>query len=403
MARRLKSDKFLFWATLLLVCASVVMVYSASAVQAQTKYNQPYFFLFKQLEWSVLGFLLLLVAMRIDYHQYRRPLLIWTFLGVVVVGLLAVFLFGPSHGARRWIAIGGISMQPSEFAKLAAIFFSAALLERRMHRINDLSYALLPVGIVTATLAGLIVREPDFGTSFMVVSIVATIVFAAGLSYRYLAGSVLMLLPLAMILVASEPYRVRRVMTFLDPWQDPLGAGYQSIQALIAVGSGGTFGTGLMGGVQKLFYIPEPHTDYIFAVIAEELGLVGTTVVVLCFGVITWRGLRTALVAPDRFGALLALGLTAMVALQALFNMSVVVGMLPTKGIPLPFVSNGGSSLAVNLIAMGILLNISQQASTTAAMAVGVPTEPSARPVSIDRPDRPLDTGAFALEQGSDA
>jgi cell division protein FtsW len=158
-----------------------------------------------------------------------------------------------------------------------------------------------------------------------------------------------------------------------------------------------------MGGVQKLFYIPEPHTDYIFAVIGEELGLVGTTVVVLCFTVITWRGLRTALVAPDRFGALLALGLTAMVALQALFNMSVVVGMLPTKGIPLPFVSNGGSSLVVNLIAMGILLNISQQASTTAAMAVGVPTEPSTRPVSIDRPGRPLDTGALALEQGSDA
>src|SRR4029079_14834590 len=165
----------------------------------------------------------------------------------------------------------------------------------------------------------------------------------------------------------------RRFMTFLDPWQDPLGAGYQTIQSLIAVGSGGPFGKGLMGGVQKLFYIPEPHTDYIFAVIGEELGLIGTTVVVVCFAVIAWRGLRTALVAPDRFGALLALGLTAMVAVQALFNMSVVIGLLPTKGIPLPFVSNGGSSLVVNLIAMGILLNISQQASPTAAMAVGVP------------------------------
>jgi cell division protein FtsW len=159
-------------------------------------------------------------------------------------------------------------------------------------------------------------------------------------------------------------------MTVLDPWQDPLGAGYQTIQALIAVGSGGPFGKGLMGGVQKLFYIPEPHTDYIFAVIAEELGLVGTTVVLICFAVIAWRGLRTALVAADRFGSLLAIGLTAMVAWQALFNMSVVVGLVPTKGIPLPFVSNGGSSLVVNLVAMGILLNISQQSSSMAALAI---------------------------------
>jgi cell division protein FtsW len=264
-------------------------------------------------------------------------------------------------------------MQPSELAKLAAIVFVAALLERRMHRINDMAYALAPVAIVTGALAGLIVVEPDFGTATMVVAIVAAVVFAAGLSYRYLAGAALMLLPVAMILVAAKPYRVRRVMTFLDPWQDPLGAGYQTIQALIAVGSGGVRGTGLMGGVQKLFYIPEPHTDYIFAVIGEELGLIGTTVIVLCFTVIVWRGLRAALVAPDRFGSLLAIGITAMVSLQALFNMSVVVGILPTKGIPLPFVSSGGSSLVVNLVGMGILLNISQKSSAAAAMAIGVP------------------------------
>jgi cell division protein FtsW len=226
----------------------------------------------------------------------------------------------------------------------------------------------LPIGIVTFVLAALIVFEPDFGTAVMVVFVVATIVFAAGLSYRYLIGTALVLLPAAMILVLSSGYRRRRVFSFLDPWQDPLGDGYQMIQSLIAVGSGGAFGKGLMGGVQKLFYIPEPHTDYIFAVIAEELGLIGTTVILACFAVIAWRGLRTALVAPDKFGSLLALGLTAMVAVQALLNMSVVIGLLPTKGIPLPFVSNGGSSLLVNLVAMGILLNISQQASPVAAM-----------------------------------
>jgi len=399
MARRLKSDKFLFWATLLLVCASVVMVYSASAVQAETRYGEPYRYLFKQLSWAVIGFLLLLGAMRIDYHHYRRPPVIWAVLGLVVAGLLKVFLFAPSNGARRWIAVAGVSMQPSELAKLAAIFFAAALLERRMHRINEVTYALVPVAIVTTALAGLIVIEPDFGTSTMVVAVVGVMVFAAGLSYGYLIGGLVMLLPVAMILVASEPYRVRRVMTFLDPWQDPLGAGYQQIQALIAVGSGGTFGKGLMGGVQKLFYIPEPHTDYIFAVIAEELGLIGTTVVLVCFAVIAWRGLRTALVAPDRFGSLLAIGLTMMVALQALFNMSVVLGMLPTKGIPLPFVSNGGSSLVVNLFAMGILLNVSQQASPTAAMAVGVPGGGTAPPPFARMPE----STEFVLEQGSNA
>ena len=377
MARTLKSDKFLFWATLLLVGASVIMVYSASAVQALNKYHTPYYFLFKQLEWAVIGSVLLLAAMRIDYHYYKRPALIWTLLAVVVAGLLVVFLFGPINGTRRWLAIAGVSVQPSELAKLAAIFFTAAILERRMHRINEIGYALVPVGIATAVLAGLIIFEPDFGTAVMIVLVVAAIVFAAGLSYRYLFGAALVLMPAAMILVLSSHYRRRRLMSFLDPWQDPLGDGFQAIQSLIAVGSGGPFGKGLMGGVQKLFYIPEPHTDYIYAVIAEELGLIGTTVILLCFAVIAWRGLRTALVAPDRFGSLLALGLTAMVAIQALVNMSVVIGLLPAKGIPLPLVSNGGSSLLVNLAGMGILLNISQQASPTAAAATLVTGAPS--------------------------
>jgi cell division protein FtsW len=372
MARTLKSDKWLFWAALLLVGAGLLMVYSASAVQAQNKYQAPYYFLFKQLAWAVLGFVLLLSAMRIDYHHYRQPAIIWTLLAVVVVGLLAVFLFPPINGTRRWLVLQGVSLQPSEMAKLAAIVFAAALLERRMHRVNDLGYALAPIAVVTAILAGLVVREPDFGTAVMIVLVVLVIVFAAGLSYRYLLGTALVLIPAGVILMVSSAYRLRRLKSFLDPWQDPLGDGFQMIQSLIAVGSGGVMGRGLMGGVQKLFYIPEPHTDYIFAVIAEELGLIGTTVILLCFAVIAWRGLRTSLVAPDRFGVLLALGLTAMIALQALTNMSVVIGLLPSKGIPLPFVSNGGSSLVVNLVALGMLLNISQHASPMAATTVGM-------------------------------
>jgi cell division protein FtsW len=387
MARTLKSDKFLFWATLLLVCGGMVMVYSPSAMQADQKGLPAHFFLAKQLAWGALGFAALLATMRIDYRHFRRPVVIWSAIAVVAAGLLAVFLFPPINGARRWISVAGVSMQPSELAKLAAIVFTAALLERRMHRVNDVAYALAPIAIVTGGLAVLIVQQPDFGTAFMLMAVVFAMVFSAGLSYRYVLTAGLLFLPVIMFLVMSRPYRVRRVMTFLDPWQDPLGAGYQTIQSLIAVGSGGVTGTGLMGGVQKMFYVPEPHTDYIFAVLGEELGLIGTTVVLMSFAVIAWRGLRASLVAPDRFGALLALGLTSMIVVQALFNMSVVVGMLPTKGIPLPFVSNGGSSLVVSLAAMGMLLNISQYASSTAALATG-----RARP----QPHRPAEQGMDA-------
>ena len=366
MARTLRSDRWLFVATLVLVAASVVMVYSASAVQATGKGLSPYHFLTRQLAWAVIGFALLLVAMRVDYHQYRRPALIWTLLGIVVVLLLGVFLRPPVNGTQRWLAVHGFSMQPSELAKIAAIFFTAALLERRMHRVNDPSDTLLPIGIVTLGLAALIVKEPDFGTAVVLTLVVTAIVFTAGLKYRYLFGTLSLFALAGIALVITEPYRFKRLLVFLDPAKDAWGDGFQILQSFIAVGSGGVFGKGLMAGVQKLFYIPEPHTDFIYAVIAEELGLIGSTLILICFGVIAWRGLRASLLAPDRFGALLALGLTTMVALQALVNISVVVGLVPTKGIPLPFVSNGGSSLVINLMAMGILLNISQQASPTA-------------------------------------
>src|SRR6185503_17359278 len=246
--------------------------------------------------------------------------------------------------------------------------FTAAVLEWRMHKVNDLGFALAPIGLVTLVFAGLIVQEPDFGTAAVLVGAVTVMLFAAGLTYRYVFGTALLLVPVALILVFSSPYRRERLMTFLDPFQDPLGNGFQIIHALNAIGSGGLFGRGLMAGVEKLYYIPEPHTDFIYAVIAEEIGLVGTTLTLVCFALIAWRGLRASLLAPDRFGSLLALGITTMIAFQALVNISVVTKLLPTKGIPLPFVSNGGSSLLINLVAMGILLNVSQQASPTAAV-----------------------------------
>jgi cell division protein FtsW len=366
MARKLKSDRVLFIATLLLVGLSIVMVYSASAVLAFERSGRPYLFLIKQGMWAALGMAVLGIVMRIDYRNYREPAFIWTSLGVVAVGLVAVFFSPPVNHARRWFGIGGLGVQPSELAKLTAIFFIAALLERRMHRINDLRYSLLPIGIVIACLVALILPEPDFGTSMSLVLIAAIMIFAAGLNYTYIVGAALVALPTVAILVWSSAYRRRRFLTFLNPWSDPLGDGFQIIQSFIAVGTGGVWGRGLMNGVQKLFYLPEPHTDFIYAVISEELGLIGATAVVICFLVITWRGLRIALRAPDSFGAFLALGLTTMVSVQALVNISVVLGLLPTKGIALPFVSAGGSSLLINLLGMGILLNVSQHASSEA-------------------------------------
>ena len=360
MARKLKSDKVLFLATLLLVCASVVMVYSASAVLAMGRQQPPWFFLLKQVTWAVLGIGLLGAAMRVDYRLLRRPIVIRGALAVSVVALIVV-LFGPTiNGTRRWFSIGGVGIQPSELAKVAVVVFVAAVLERRMETMDRVVRTLAPVVLVTGLVCGLIVLEPDFGTAFTLLMIVGVMVFAAGLPYRHLAASTLVLAPLLFAVLVSAPYRVQRLLAFLDPWADPYGAGYQVIQSQIAVGTGGLLGQGLMAGVQKLFYLPHPHTDFIYAVIAEETGLLGASVVLLCFAVILWRGLGVAAAAADRFGAFLALGITVMVTFQAFFNISVVLGLLPTKGIPLPFVSAGGSSLLINLLAMGILLNISQ-------------------------------------------
>jgi cell division protein FtsW len=360
MARKLKSDRVLFIATILLVALSVVMVYSASAPVALERYGRASLFLIKQGMWALLGIAMLNIVMRIDYRAYKQPAFLWTALGFVVFALVAVYFRAPVNGARRWFGVGGIGVQPSELAKLVAIFFIAALLERRMHRIDDVAYALLPIGIVVIGLVALILPEPDFGTSMSLLLIAAVMVFAAGLNYRYVAGVVLCALPALYIVVMGSAYRRRRTLAFLNPWDDPLGDGFQIIQSLIAVGTGGVWGRGLMNGVQKLFYLPEPHTDFIYAAIAEELGLIGATAVVICFCLVAWRGMRIALRAPDSFGAFIALGLTTMVAVQAFLNISVVLGLLPTKGTPLPFVSFGGSSLLINLIGMGILLNVSQ-------------------------------------------
>ena len=366
MARKLKSDNVLFVATILMVCASVVMVYSASANKALDLYKDPYFFLIRQGLWAVLGVAVLYVTMRIDYRTYRNGALIWTLLGVVAA-LLVAALFSPDvNGAHRWVGFNMLKFQPSELAKIVCVLFTALMLERRMHRINEISYSLLPIGIVTGLIAVLIAVEPDAGTTISLLAVVGVMVFATGLRYRYIFTVAMVTVPLLVVYVMSEDYRVDRVRAFWDPWEYRREGGWQIIQSFLAIGSGGIFGRGLNESVQKLFFLPEAHTDFIYSVIGEEFGLIGTTTILLCFCLIVWRGLSIAIKAEDRFGSLVALGLTMMIGLQAFVNISVVLGLLPTKGIPLPLLSSGGSSLLVSLLGIGILLNISQHKSADA-------------------------------------
>jgi cell division protein FtsW len=366
VARTLKSDRVLFLATCVLVFASIVMVYSASAFVSLDKFGDDYQFVTRQILWVALGSGLAIFAMRVDYRTYRNDAFIAAIVGAVLLMLVVVLFSAPINSTRRWFGVGGLGGQPSEFAKVACVLFTALFLERRMHRIDEPSYSLLPIGLVVGMMVALIYKQPDFGTAASVLLIVGVMIFAAGLNYKYLVGGALALVPILALMMISASYRLERFMAFMNPELDPTGAGYQARQSLIAIGAGGVFGRGLTAGVQKMGFLPEPHTDFIFAVIGEELGLLGATAFVACFCVIAWRGLRIALRAPDAFGGFVALGLTTMICAQALVNMSVALSLVPTKGIPLPLVSSGGSSLVVSLLGIGILLNISQHETADA-------------------------------------
>lgn len=369
MPRNVQPDRQLFGATLALCLIGAVMVFSASAMTARDEYGNACYFFLRQCLWAGLGFAGMLRLMRMDYRALRQPRVIFTGLGAAFVLLIAVFFLGRSHGTHRWIRYGPFGFQPSEFAKLALIVFLAWFLEiRREPRgagPNDLPRTLLPaLGMVCAVVA-LVCAEPDLGTACMIFFIAATMLFLAGLSYCYIVAALAAAIPAVYIAIASVPYRLERVETFFSPGADPQGHGFQLLQSLIAVGSGGFSGVGLMESRQKLFFLPEAHTDFIFAVICEELGFLGAAVLLGLFAVYGWRGFVAAMKAPDEFGRLLGIGITVMVVGQALINLSVALGLLPTKGIPLPFVSYGGSSLLGMLLATGVLLNISQHADET--------------------------------------
>jgi len=362
MAKRVGVDKWLFGTVLGLVLFGLVSVFSASAVMAQQTTGSPYSFVTKQAAFALIGLVALFVLMRVDYRRYNNPKLIFTLMGITGILLIAVFaLHGKVNGAHRWIPLGPATIQPSELAKPVIILFLAWWLQARIHKIDDIKETLLPALIPPLLYIGLILLEPDLGTAMVCAAVLMLMLYLAGMQMKWIAVAAACAMPVMYWMLFHVAWRAARMKVFLNPEADPKGAGFHILQSLIAVGSGGIAGRGLMEGVQKLFFLPEPQTDFIFANICEELGLVGALCVVAAFCVLGYRGLRTAFLSRDPFARFLAFGLTTAILVQAFFNMSVVLALVPTKGIPLPFISSGGTSVFITLACMGVLLNVTRE------------------------------------------
>lgn len=358
----MRTDWFLFTIAAGLAIFGTLMVYSASAMysQRETQGATQFTYFYKQFAFTLAGLAVMYVASRIDYRRYQNPVVVYGILSLTAAFLIAVFAFPVINGASRWIRFGGLSFQPSEMAKIALPIFLAYFLTQNEYRVGELKSTVIPAIGVLVLLGGLIFLEPDLGTAIVLCAIFSAVYFAAGARILHIASVAAGMVLLGMSAIIFAPWRVERLMAFLDPFKHSDDAGYQVVQSLYAIGSGGVFGEGFAKGQQKLFYLPYPYSDFIFSVVGEELGLVGTLSVVLAFGLLLWRGARAAVMAPDRFGMLLGIGIVTGIIVQALFNISVVISILPAKGIPLPFISYGGSSVMVTLFAVGILLNISK-------------------------------------------
>jgi cell division protein FtsW len=355
-----RPDIFLFGVTILLVIIGVIMIYSASAIMALDVYNNSMAFLEKELLWGLIGMIGLLWMIRFDYHKLQklsRPLLI---IAAILLILVLTGIFGAAKGAHRWIRIGPMSVQPSEIAKICLIIFLADIIDRKQSRIKSFLKGIVPPLAIMGVICLLILKEPDLGTPILLTTVGCLMLFIGGARIWHILSLFLMVLPVVYFAIVRTPYRMQRMMVFLNPLADPQKTGYQITQSLLALGSGGLNGVGLGNGTQKLRYLPEPHTDFIFPIIGEELGFIGTALVVFLFGLFIWRATKIAVHAPDMFGNLLASGLTFVIGIQALINIGVVTASLPTKGLPLPFLSFGGSSLVCTMMSVGILLNISK-------------------------------------------
>ena len=361
MAKRVGVDKWLFGTVLLLVMFGLVMVFSASAVMATATMGSPYAFVTKQAFWVAVGLVAMFVLMKVDYRRYNNPKLIFPLLGITAMLLMTVFVMGSMNGAHRWVRFGGFTLQPSELAKPVIVIFLAWFLQTRIHQIDDIKHTILPAAIPPLVLIALILKEPDLGTALVCAAVLVLMLYLAGLQVKWIGVALAAASPILYFMLFRVAWRRARIMAFLNPEADPKGVGYHTVQSLIAVGTGGLHGKGLMEGVQKLFFLPEPHTDFIFAVICEELGLIGAVLLVAAFCVLGVRGLRAAYRSTDPFARFLAFGMTTAILVQAFFNMSVVLSLVPNKGIPLPFISSGGTSVAVTLACMGVLLNVTRE------------------------------------------
>jgi cell division protein FtsW len=355
-----KIDTILLIVVLALVSFGIVMVYSTTAILAGDRFGDPYFFLKRQALYAAIGFLLMIAMMFVPHEMLKR--FAYPILAVSILSLIAVLIPGIGYragGSMRWLRIQSLSVQPSEFVKLGLIIFLSYFLTKKEDKIRSFSFGFLPTLVLSGLVIALVLKEPDFGAALFLTAMVFLFLFVSGARVIYIAASFLLALPVAYYLLTNVAYRYRRLMSFIRPWDDPSGTSFQIIQSFLSFGSGGLFGLGLGEGRQKLFFLPAPHTDFIFSVIGEELGLVGAMFLLLLFFIFTLRGIAIANAMEDRFGALLALGVTLMVSLQAVINMGVVLGLLPTKGLTLPFISYGGTSLITNLVGVGILLRLS--------------------------------------------
>lgn len=339
----------------------LIMVFSASTVVSAELYGSQTWIFTRQLLFVILGLVTLMVSMKIDYHFYERRSVIYSLLTLSLLLLVFLLVVPGSSGVQRWIRFGPANFQPSELAKLAVILFSSFYLATRKEELHSFKQGVLPYLAVVGTVVFLVLIEPDLGTAASIALTAGFLLFLGGVRYRYLLGLLLAVIPALYFLVVLVPYRLNRILAFLYPERDPYGIGYQIRQSLIAVGSGGWNGLGYAQGKQKLFFLPEPHTDFIYAVVGEEFGFLGCLTVLVLFGLLFWRGTRIAVRAESAFGTYLGLGIACMIVFQAFVNMSMVISLLPTKGLPLPFISMGGSSMIMTMAAVGILLNISRQ------------------------------------------
>jgi cell division protein FtsW len=364
-------DLILLGSACALMCLGLGMVFTASNVMAQTNYGDPFFFVKRQGMYALLGLGALLLGRKIDYHNYQRW--VYPLLFISLFSLLLVFLpgiGGKVRGAARWIHLGPLTLQPSEFAKIAVVMFLAYSFARKQEKMKYFAIGFLPHMLVTGLFVGLILIETDFGTSMALATIVFIMIFVGGTRLTHIILSLSAVVPMAVLLVLKDPKKFDRVLSFLHPWERGADVGYQLKQSLLAIGSGNIFGLGPGQSRAKLFYLPDCHTDFILAIFTEEMGFIGFLVIFSLFALLVVRGLRLSLKAPDTFGSYLALGLTLVIGLPAVINMGVVSGILPTKGMSLPFLSYGGSSLMASMLAVGILLNISSQIKRPSSPAV---------------------------------